>query len=87
MLLKGLGRAGGSGSHILRAQHWPGNLNLQIGNLTPHHVRELIRAGWEIDAHTFTHPDLTTVGPTRLAARGHDVRVVCAWPSEREHAK
>jgi glycosyltransferase involved in cell wall biosynthesis len=24
---------------------------------------------------------------TRLAARGHDVRVVCAWPSEREHAK
>lgn len=24
---------------------------------------------------------------TRLAERGHDVRVVCAWPSEREHAK
>ncbi|HVH51832.1 MAG TPA: hypothetical protein VM690_06775 [Gaiellaceae bacterium] len=24
---------------------------------------------------------------TRLAGRGHDVRVVCAWPSEREHAK
>lgn len=24
---------------------------------------------------------------TRLAQRGHDVRVVCAWPSEREHAK
>jgi glycosyltransferase involved in cell wall biosynthesis len=24
---------------------------------------------------------------TRLAARGHDVRVVCAWPSQREHAK
>ncbi len=24
---------------------------------------------------------------TRLASRGHDVRVVCAWPSEREHAK
>lgn len=23
---------------------------------------------------------------TRLAARGHDVRVVCAWPSEREQA-
>jgi len=23
---------------------------------------------------------------TRLAARGHDVRVVCAWPSERESA-
>lgn len=24
---------------------------------------------------------------TRLALRGHDVRVVCAWPSAREHAK
>jgi glycosyltransferase involved in cell wall biosynthesis len=24
---------------------------------------------------------------TRLAARGNDVRVVCAWPSAREHAK
>lgn len=24
---------------------------------------------------------------TRLAKRGHDVRVVCAWPSEQEHAK
>lgn len=24
---------------------------------------------------------------TRLAVRGHDVRVVCAWPSAREHAK
>jgi len=24
---------------------------------------------------------------TRLAARGHDVRVVCAWPSAREHAR
>lgn len=24
---------------------------------------------------------------TRLAARGHDVRVVCAWPSEREQSK
>jgi len=24
---------------------------------------------------------------TRLAAKGHDVRVVCAWPSEREHVK
>jgi glycosyltransferase involved in cell wall biosynthesis len=24
---------------------------------------------------------------TRMAGRGHDVRVVCAWPSAREHAK
>jgi peptidoglycan/xylan/chitin deacetylase (PgdA/CDA1 family) len=51
---------------ILRAHHFTGVLNLQIGNLVPKHVRELLRAGWEIDAHTFTHPDLTTVDPGRL---------------------
>jgi peptidoglycan/xylan/chitin deacetylase (PgdA/CDA1 family) len=51
---------------VLKAHHWPGDLNLQIGNLVPKRVRELIAAGWEIDSHTFTHPDLTTVGPVRL---------------------
>lgn len=45
---------------ILRARHFAGVLNLQIGNLVPLHVRQLIRAGWEIDSHTFTHPDLRT---------------------------
>jgi peptidoglycan/xylan/chitin deacetylase (PgdA/CDA1 family) len=29
-------------------------------------VRQLIAAGWEIDAHTVTHPDLTTVDPAQL---------------------
>ena len=29
-------------------------------------VRQLIHAGWEIDAHTFTHPDLRGVDSTRL---------------------
>lgn len=52
---------------LLRARHWVANLNLQVGNLVPAHVRQLIRAGWEVDAHTFTHPDLTTVDPARLA--------------------
>lgn len=51
---------------ILRAHGWVGNLNLQIGNLVPKHVRELIAAGWEVDAHTFTHPDLTHVSPAQL---------------------
>jgi len=50
----------------LRARGWRAVLNLQIGNLVPARVRELIAAGWEIDAHTFTHPDLTTVGPSQL---------------------
>jgi peptidoglycan/xylan/chitin deacetylase (PgdA/CDA1 family) len=29
-------------------------------------VRKLIAAGWEIDAHTLTHPDLTTLDGARL---------------------
>jgi peptidoglycan/xylan/chitin deacetylase (PgdA/CDA1 family) len=51
---------------ILRAHHWAAVLNLQIGNLVPLHVRQLIAAGWQIASHTFTHPDLTTVAPSRL---------------------
>jgi peptidoglycan/xylan/chitin deacetylase (PgdA/CDA1 family) len=51
---------------ILRAHRFPGVLNLQIGNLVPLRVRELMRAGWEIASHTFTHPDLTTVGSAQL---------------------
>jgi peptidoglycan/xylan/chitin deacetylase (PgdA/CDA1 family) len=51
---------------LLRARGWVGNLNLQIGNLVPKRVRQLIAAGWEIDAHTFTHPDLTETGAAQL---------------------
>ena len=47
-------------------------LNLEVANLKPvwgirpPGVRRLIAAGWEIDAHTITHPDLTSVGDQRL---------------------
>jgi peptidoglycan/xylan/chitin deacetylase (PgdA/CDA1 family) len=57
---------------VLKARHWPGVLNLEVANLKPvwgvrpPGVRKLIAAGWEIDAHTLTHPDLTTVDATRL---------------------
>jgi peptidoglycan/xylan/chitin deacetylase (PgdA/CDA1 family) len=51
---------------LLRAHGWRGVLNLQVGNLAPERVWRLIAAGWEIDAHTFTHPDLTRVGPAQL---------------------
>jgi peptidoglycan/xylan/chitin deacetylase (PgdA/CDA1 family) len=56
----------------LRARRWPGVLNLEVRNLRPvwgtrpGMVRQLIAAGWEIDAHTMTHPDLTTVGAAQL---------------------
>jgi peptidoglycan/xylan/chitin deacetylase (PgdA/CDA1 family) len=51
----------------LRAEHWPGVLNLEVRNtqpvwgLRPGSVRALQGAGWEIDAHTITHPDLTKI--------------------------
>ncbi len=51
---------------LLRARHWPGVLNLQVGNLVVRNVKELLAAGWEVDAHTFTHPDLTHVDSARL---------------------
>jgi peptidoglycan/xylan/chitin deacetylase (PgdA/CDA1 family) len=56
----------------LAARHWPGVLNLEVrketypGGLAPRRIRALIAAGWEIDAHTLTHPDLTTVDDARL---------------------
>ena len=57
---------------ILRARGWAGVLNLEFRNLKkswglrPNLVRKLIAAGWEVDAHTLTHPDLTTLDPARL---------------------
>ena len=61
---------------VLRRRHWRGVLNLQIGNLLPKHVRDLVSAGWEVDVHTFTHPDLTTVSRTRLR---HEITESRAW--------
>jgi peptidoglycan/xylan/chitin deacetylase (PgdA/CDA1 family) len=51
---------------VLRARNWPGVLNLQVGNLIVRKVKELLAAGWEVDAHTLTHPDLTHVDSARL---------------------
>jgi peptidoglycan/xylan/chitin deacetylase (PgdA/CDA1 family) len=57
---------------VLKAQRWPGVLDLEVANLKPVWgirplgVRKLIAAGWEIDDHTLTHPDLTTVDALRL---------------------
>jgi peptidoglycan/xylan/chitin deacetylase (PgdA/CDA1 family) len=57
---------------VLRGVHWPGVLNLAWhnlgtpGGLTTGRVRTMIRDGWEIDAHTITHPDLTTLDAAGL---------------------
>jgi peptidoglycan/xylan/chitin deacetylase (PgdA/CDA1 family) len=56
---------------VLRRLHWPGVLNLEVNNVRPSdlsfwRVQALKAAGWEIDAHTITHPDLTTLDDNRL---------------------
>lgn len=57
---------------ILRNFGWPGVLNLEVKNLTVAggitraQVRRLIAAGWEIDAHTINHLDLTTLDAAAL---------------------
>jgi peptidoglycan/xylan/chitin deacetylase (PgdA/CDA1 family) len=56
---------------VLRRLAWPGVLNLALNNLrrgdiTAPEVRRLIEWGWEIDSHTLTHPDLTTLTPAAL---------------------
>jgi peptidoglycan/xylan/chitin deacetylase (PgdA/CDA1 family) len=56
----------------LQRAGWPGVLNLKVdqkpeeGNLTESQIRGLIDAGWEVDAHTITHPDLTTLDAAQL---------------------
>lgn len=57
---------------ILAGRGWPGVLNLDVSNLAPtwgvgvSGVRRLISAGWEIDAHSLTHPDLRSLSGAAL---------------------
>jgi peptidoglycan/xylan/chitin deacetylase (PgdA/CDA1 family) len=54
----------------LRRLHWPGDLDLLVGNLgeelSDRMVERLLDDGWELDAHTITHLDLTTMNGSRL---------------------
>jgi peptidoglycan/xylan/chitin deacetylase (PgdA/CDA1 family) len=59
-------------ARILRARRWVGVLNLELhdlasaGGVTATEVRRMVAAGWEVDAHSLTHPDLTKVDAARL---------------------
>jgi peptidoglycan/xylan/chitin deacetylase (PgdA/CDA1 family) len=61
-----------SAAKALAPHGWSGVLNLQVarlgvrGGLTLAQVRRLIGYGWEIDAHSITHPDLRAVSAKRL---------------------
>jgi peptidoglycan/xylan/chitin deacetylase (PgdA/CDA1 family) len=72
-------------NRVLRRYRWPGNLNLLVaqtehrGGIEPWRVRRLIADGWEVDAHTLTHPDLTTLSGAALA---HEVGGSRRWVHE-----
>ena len=57
---------------ILQRIGWTGVLNLCMNAVHPHGdlpvplVHGLVHAGWEIDDHTLTHPDLTTLDAAGL---------------------
>jgi len=72
----------GAAMPILRRHRWPGVVNLLVANLHRHgwglrawKVRRMIANGWEVDSHTLTHPNLTTVSPQRLWHEVHGARV------------
>ena len=72
---------------LLAARHWPGVLNLAVrnlldGKLTVTQIRLMIRQGWEVDAHTINHVDLTTLGASELR---HEVGGSRAWIRRRFH--
>jgi peptidoglycan/xylan/chitin deacetylase (PgdA/CDA1 family) len=56
---------------VLSRYGWLGTMNLALSHLNgvdvkPSWLRKLIRAGWELDSHSLTHPDLTTLGADAL---------------------
>ena len=57
---------------VLAARRWPGVINVVLknvgipGGISGTRLRQLKAQGWEIDAHTLTHRDLTTLGPDDL---------------------
>jgi peptidoglycan/xylan/chitin deacetylase (PgdA/CDA1 family) len=60
---------------VMSRYGWPGVLN----EITEHHLdrrrlERLVSLGWEIDSHSLTHPDLTTLSPDELRRQVVDSR-------------
>lgn len=64
---------------VLKRLGWPGVLYLTARNLGASipegSVRKLLRSGWELGAHTATHPDLRTLDAAGLQREIDDVRI------------
>ena len=69
-----------TGARVLRSLRWPGVLNLEVsrvdvrGGLSSAQVRALVKRGWEIASHTYTHPDLTKLSAADLQHEVADSR-------------
>jgi len=69
-----------TGARVLRSLRWPAVLNLEVsrldvpGGISSPRVRTLVKRGWEIASHTYTHPDLTRVSSSQLTHEVADSR-------------
>lgn len=67
---------------VLRRARWPAVIFLTIANMgtnigiTPRQVQDMIKAGWELGDHTYSHPDLRNQAPYPLR---HEVRDSRKW--------
>jgi peptidoglycan/xylan/chitin deacetylase (PgdA/CDA1 family) len=53
---------------VLGKYGWPGVLfEITVEHLTPPYIKPIIAKGWEVDSHSATHPDLTTMHGSELA--------------------
>lgn len=52
---------------VLSRYGWPGVLNeITESHLATWRLKHLVAIGWEIDSHSLTHPNLTTLNPAEL---------------------
>jgi peptidoglycan/xylan/chitin deacetylase (PgdA/CDA1 family) len=55
---------------VMSRYGWPGVLNeITENHLHPKQIRSILRVGWEVDSHSLTHPDLTTLDASELQAQ------------------
>jgi peptidoglycan/xylan/chitin deacetylase (PgdA/CDA1 family) len=65
---------------LLAARGWPAVLNLLVSTINSDHgltsgmVHDLVDAGWDLGAHSRTHPDLTQLDPEHLDDEVHGSR-------------
>ena len=55
---------------VMSKYGWPGVLNeITENHLDPKQIRSILKIGWEVDSHSLTHPDLTTLDASELQAQ------------------